>query len=70
MPDRVDSAGNTVLDPPVQVEVLFEGERWCSGWATAYRGERVSVRFTTGLGEQRVRWEPAVNVRRVGGPTI
>jgi len=51
------------LDPAVAVEVLVDGE-WWPGFASAYRGRRVSVSWRKGLGMQHVTWEPADHVRR------
>ena len=51
------------LDPAVAVEVLVDGERW-PGFASAYRGRRVSVSWSKGPGMRHLTWEPADHVRR------
>lgn len=51
------------LDPPVEVEVLAGGE-WWPGFASAYRGRRVSVSWSKGPGMRHLTWEPADHVRR------
>ena len=50
------------LDPAVAVEVLVDGE-WWPGFASAYRGRRVSVSWRKGPGMQHVTWESAEHVR-------
>ena len=51
------------LDPAVAVEVLVDGE-WWPGFASAYRGRRVSVSWSKGPGMRHLTWEPADRVRR------
>lgn len=50
-------------DPPVAVDVEQDG-RWWPGVALAYRGERVTVRFTVDVGESYQQVVDAVRVRR------
>ena len=52
------------LNPPVPVEVWAQRE-WWPGWANAYRGERVSCRWSRGPGLNHLTWQPAEHVRRV-----
>lgn len=48
---------------PIPVEVLHEGE-WWPGQCLAWRGDRVSVRFSRGVGLTHLMWVPADAVRR------
>lgn len=51
-------------DEEVPVEVLEHGE-WWPGFADAWRGDRVSVRYRKGVGMTHLGWFPADHVRRV-----
>ena len=52
------------LDPPAEIEVRADGE-WWPGTATAYRGRRISVPYSRGIGLNHMTWVPADQVRRV-----
>lgn len=53
-------------DPPVEVEVWDAWHRdWYAGQVEAWRGDRVSVRYSRGPGLTHLVWLPADAVRRV-----
>lgn len=52
-------------EPPVPVAVHEKGE-WLAGFVVAWRGDRVHVEYSRGIGMKHLGWFPAGHVRRVG----
>jgi len=50
-------------DRPIPVEVLHDDDRWYRGTCLAFTGPRITVRYSTGVGEQYQRGVDAVGVR-------
>jgi len=48
---------------PIAVEVTVDGGSW-PGHALGWRGSRVYLRWSTGIGELHLGWLPATQVRR------
>jgi len=48
---------------PIAVEVTVDGGSW-PGNALGWRGSRVYLRWSTGVGELHLGWLPATQVRR------
>lgn len=53
-------------DSPIAVEVDDSGRTW-PGQVLGWRGDRVYVTYSSGVGLKHLTWVPASQVRRVGG---
>lgn len=54
----------TYADPPILVEVDDNGGRW-PGLVLGWRGDRVYVTYSSGVGLKHLTWVPASRVRRL-----
>jgi hypothetical protein len=55
-------------DEPIQVLVTHDDGQEYPGWVTGWRGERVHVEYSAGVGMKHMLWLPAERVRRVNQP--
>jgi hypothetical protein len=61
----MEPAVHRTADPPVPVLVDDNGGTW-PGQVLGWRGDRVYVTYSSGIGMKHLTWVPAERVRRVG----